>query len=941
MGMKTREIALGDSDTVNATLEDEPFSLEEVVAIGYGTAKKKDITGSVSTVEGDVIAKRNMTQLSQALQGTVPGMMVTRTNSQPGAGGTIRVRGITSIGESNPLVIVDGVPVVSINDVNSQDIQDISVLKDAASASIYGARAAAGVILITTKRANVGQTNLEYNGTCGIEAATRFPEMVGVQRYLDMINEFTWNDAGNNPGGEYALFSKDVVDYWTERNKTDPDRFPITDWIDLMIKDYAPRQNHHFGVTAGGERIKTRATVNYEKTDGLYDYNSFDRVVSRLNNRIKVNDFISVDVDMAYNSSLRSLPSLNPIQSAQRYAPIYAATWADGRISGGKNGANIYGGLHYGGTRDEWRNLFSGRAAIEIKPLKNLTVTGVFAPQMYSVKNKNFNKQIPYYDADYPTLFSGYITDHETTSLSEIRSDGKIFTKQLLANYRKQIVDNNFDVMVGYEDSYTFRESLNGNGDNYELSDFPYLDLAPVDFQTAGGTAYETAYRSFFGRIMYDFKNRYFLQANLRYDGSSRFHPDHRWGSFPSVSAGWVLTEESFMPKNDVLSYLKLRGSWGQLGNERIGNYPYQSSVAYNNTLFYKGNDIVSATTAAQTSYAIKDITWEITETTDIGFDTYFLNNKLGFTADYYHKRTKDMLLELEIPDYMGYGNPSQNAGTMYTKGWDVQLVWRDRKNKFNYSISVNLSDSRSIMGNLSGIVLGTSQLTREGSEYNEWYGYVSDGLYQTAEDVALSPKLYTSVKPGDVKYVDISGPDGVPDGKISPEYDRVLLGGSLPRYIYGGQIDAGYAGFDFSLAFQGVGKQNSMMSEQMVRPFMSAWTTPPQIIDGNYWSMYNTEEQNLAARYPRLSVTSANNNNYMISDFWRISGAYFRVKNITLGYSLPENVIKPLKINNLRLYGSATDLFSMDRYPVGWDPEAVDNSYITKSFLFGISVKF
>jgi hypothetical protein len=244
-------------------------------------------------------------------------------------------------------------------------------------------------------------------------------------------------------------------------------------------------------------------------------------------------------------------------------------------------------------------------------------------------------------------------------------------------------------------------------------------------------------------------------------------------------------------------------------------------------------------------------------------------------------------------------------------------------------------------MGNLSGIVLGTSQLTREGSEYNEWYGYVSDGLYQTAEDVALSPKLYTSVKPGDVKYVDISGPDGVPDGKISPEYDRVLLGGSLPRYIYGGQIDAGYAGFDFSLAFQGVGKQNSMMSEQMVRPFMSAWTTPPQIIDGNYWSMYNTEEQNLAARYPRLSVTSANNNNYMISDFWRISGAYFRVKNITLGYSLPENVIKPLKINNLRLYGSATDLFSMDRYPVGWDPEAVDNSYITKSFLFGISVKF
>ncbi len=941
VGTKPQEIILGSSHIVDVILKAEAFSLEEVVAIGYGTARKKDITGSVATVEGDVIAKRNLTQLSQALQGTVPGMMVTRTNSQPGAGGTIRVRGITTIGNSDPLVIVDGVPVASINDVNPQDIQDISVLKDAASASIYGARAAAGVILITTKRATVGQTTLEYSGTYGMESATRFPEMVGVQRYLDMINEFTWNDAGNNPGGEYALLSKDIVDYWIERNKTDPDRFPITDWIDLMIKDYAPRHNHHFGVTAGGERLRTRATINYEKTNGLYDYNTFERVDARVNNKIKVNNMISVDVDMSYNSRLRSLPSINPIESAQRYAPIYAATWADGRISGGKNGANIYARLHHGGTRDEWRDLFSGRAAIEIKPIADLTITGVFAPQMYTIKGKDFNKQIPYYDADDPTLLVSYIEGHTTTSLSEARTDGKIFTKQLLANYRKQIEDHSLDAMAGYEDSYNFREAMVTNGDKYELSDFPYLDLAPLDYLSTSGEAYETAYRSFFGRIMYDFKHRYFLQANIRYDGSSRFHPDHRWGAFPSISAGWVLTEEDFIKKNDILSYLKLRSSWGQLGNERIGNYPYQSSLEYNNTLLYKGINIASTKTAAQTNYAIEDITWETTETTNVGFDAYFLSNRLGLTADYYHKRTKAMLLDLQIPLYMGYGKPSQNAGMMYTKGWDTQLTWRDRKDKFHYSIALNLSDSRSVMGDLKGLVLGTSQITREESEYNEWYGYLSDGLYQTADDVATSPKLYSAVKPGDVKYVDVSGPDGVPDGKISPEYDRVLLGGSLPRYIFGGQIDAGYAGFDFSMAIQGVGKQNVMMPEAMTRPFMSAWTTPPQIIDGNYWSMYNTEEQNLAARYPRLSVTSANNNNYMVSDFWRMSGAYFRLKNITLGYTLPERITKPLKINNLRVYGSATDLFSLDGYPTGWDPEAVDNSYITKSLLFGLSVKF
>lgn len=941
IGMKTQEITLGTSNVVDVLLEAEAFSLDEVVAIGYGTAKKRDITGSVANVEGSVIAKRNVSQLSQALQGAVPGLMVTRTNSQPGAGGTIRVRGITTIGDSDPLIIVDGVPVASINDVNPQDIQDISVLKDAASASIYGARAAAGVILITTKRATVGQTNLEYNGTYGVESATRFPEMVGVQRYLNMINEFTWNDAGNIAGNEYALFSKDVVNHWIERNKTDPDRFPITDWIDLMIKDYAPRQNHHFGVTAGGDRLRTRATINYEKTDGLYAYNTFERVTSRLNNRIKVNSFIAVDIDMAYNSRLRSLPSINPVESAQRYAPIYAATWADGRISGGKNGANIYARLHQGGSQNEWRNMFSGRAAVEIKPIADLTVTGVFAPQMYTIKGKDFLKQIPHYDADDPTQLAGYIEGHESTSLLEGRTDGKIFTTQFLANYRKKIAKHSFDMMAGYEDSYSFRESMTGRGDNYELADFPYLDLAPLDFQRNGGTAYETAYRSFFGRIMYDFKNRYFLQANIRYDGSSRFHPDHRWGAFPSISAGWVLTEENFVKTNAILSYLKLRGSWGQLGNERIGNYPYQSSLSYSNTLFYRGNDVVSANTAAQTSYAIQDITWEVTETANVGLDAYFLNSRLGLTADYYHKRTKAMLLELEIPDYMGYGNPNQNAGMMYTKGWDAQVTWRDKKNKLNYSIALNISDSRSIMGDLGGIVLGSSQITRKGSEYNEWYGYLSDGLYQTTEALATTPKLYSAVKLGDVKYLDISGPDGVPDGKISPEYDRVLLGGSLPRYIYGGQIDVGYAGFDFSLAFQGVGKQNAMMPEVMVRPFISAWTTPPKIIDGNYWSVYNTEEQNLAARYPRLSVTSANNNNYMTSNFWMINGAYFRLKNITLGYSLPEKLTKSLKVNNLRLYGSATDLFSGDNYPKGWDPEAINNSYITKSFLFGVSVKF
>lgn len=942
IGMKTQEITLGESDKVNVVLEANTMSLDEVVTIGYGRVKKKDLTGSVSTVKGETVAKRNITQLSQAIQGTIPGVMVTRTNSEPGAASTIRIRGITTIGNSAPLIIVDGVPVSSINDVNPKDIQDISVLKDAASASIYGSRAASGVILITTKEAKAGEFSLEYDATFGIEKPTQFPKMVGVKRYMEMFNEYTWNDAGNIDGQEYAFYNKDDIDNWRERNKWDPNGYPITDWVDLIIKDYAPRQNHQITLSGGGDRIKSRASINYEKVSGLYDNNSYERISSRLRNKFKVNDFITVDIDLSYNRRHRTEPSLNPVEKSRRFAPVYSAMWDDGRISGGKNGDNLFAQLHYGGSQDEWRDMFQGRAAIDVRPIKGLSVKAVFSPQLYKIKNKDFNKKIPYYDADVPTQLVGYISGHTTTSLSEKRTDGKGIVNQFFINYDKAFSKHDFNIMAGYEDSYNFREAVGANGDNFELSDFPYLDLAPLDFQTASGTAYETAYRSLFGRVMYNYDGKYLLQTNIRRDGSSRFAQDFRWGTFPSLSAGWVLTEEDFLKDNDILSYLKIRASWGQLGNERIGNYPYQTTLQFTNPLFYQGGKIVSDMAAAQVKYAIPNITWEVTDTKDIGFDAYFLNNKLSLTFDYYNKRTKDMLLPLEIPDFTGFANPDQNAGTMRTKGWDLQLSWRDQISEFKYSATFNLSDSRSVMGDLNGkIVQGSNTITKEGSEYQEFYGYLSDGLYQDKDEAISSPSTSSSVQPGDIKYIDVNGSDGTPDGKISPEYDRVLLGGSLPRYIYGGNITAGYKNFDLFIAFQGVGKKKSLIKDAMVRPFMSAWTTPQEIIDGKYWSVYNTDEQNKRAQFPRLSRTSAESNNYETSDFWLINGAYFRLKNITLGYTFPLNYSRKIKINKLRFFVSITDLFSLDHFPKGWDPEVSKSSYISSSYLFGTSLKF
>ncbi|WP_025763603.1 SusC/RagA family TonB-linked outer membrane protein [Dyadobacter tibetensis] len=940
-GMKTQEIKVENQTQIDVVLESEAIGLDELVTIGYGVAKKKDITGAISAVNGERLAERNTTQLSQSLQGSVPGLMVTRSNSEPGATASVRIRGITTIGDSNPLVIVDGVPVASLNDVNANDIEDISVLKDAASASIYGARAAAGVILITTKKAKTNKTSLEYRFNFGIDKPTAFPKTVSAQRYLQMINEFTWNDSGNKPGGEYSLYSKDEVDNYAAYHQQNPDRYPMTDWVGLIVKDSAPRNSHYLNFSAGNDKVKSNASLNYENVSALYDHKSFERIMSRVNTSIDITEKLSANIDFSFNHTTSKAPTLNPIWDAQRYPAVFAAQWADGRIGQGQNGSNVYAALHNGGFDNSINQKLNGRISLQYKPVDGLTLTGVVSPYLYNTKGKEFKKKIPYTAAEDPTVAAGYISGYNATSLHESRNDGKAFTKQFLANYTKSFKEHNFNILAGYEDYYTFNESLSARAENYVLNKFPYLDLAPLDYMRNAGNATESAYRSYFGRIIYDYKDKYLLQANIRYDGSSRLGPAYRWGSFPSISAGWVISEESFMPKSTALSYLKLRASWGQLGNERIGNYPYQSSIGYSNALFYQGNTVLSTTTAAQYAYAINNISWETTTSTNLGLDAYFFQNKLTLTADIYEKNTKDMLLELEIPDYMGFENPNQNTGVMNTKGWDMQLGWRDKVGKLTYSASVNLSDSKTKMGELGGIVFDGSQIIRKDSEFNEWYGYLSDGLFQTEDEVAQSPKLYASVKPGDVKYKDISGPDGTPDGKISPDYDRVLLGGSLPRYIYGGNVNLNYSGFDLSLSFQGVGKQNSRMSEQMVKPFFSAWTNPPALIDGKYWSNYNTTEQNLNAQYPRLSYTGAENNNYAMSNYWLFGGGYFRLKSIVVGYTIPQAIIERLKLSQVRLFVSGNDLFSIDKYPTGWDPEVSYNTYISKTYNFGLSIKF
>ncbi len=941
VGMAQQEVAIGGQTVFNIVMVSETIGLDEVVAIGYGTVKKSDLPGAVGSLQGDAIAERNTTQVSQALQGAMPGVMVTRSNNAPGATASIRIRGITTIGSSEPLIIVDGVPVENINDINPNDIQDISVLKDAASSSIYGSRAAAGVILVTTKRGKTGEIALQYNMEIGVEKPTELPEYVDVIRYLELSNELRWNDNGN-PANEYPLYPKDMVDNYMSLNAENPNKYPNTDWMDLVLNENAPRQSHVISISAGTNAVRTKATLGYDKTDALYDGRTYERITARFNNDITINKFLAASVDFNFKRSISNNTSIDPMYYTLISAPVYAAEWADGRVAEGKTGANIYGSLKYGGFNDSWNNDVGGKIALDITPVDGLKISAILSPTLGFDKGKNFRKKVEYYSADDPTVYGGTLQWNPTTMLAETRNDNYNVTTQFLANYIKSFGEHNLTALAGYESYYSFYEYEGASRDRYELDSYPYLNLGPLEYRDNSGSAWENAYRSWFGRVMYNYKNKYYLQGNIRYDGSSRFHEDYRWGSFPSFSAGWVISEESFMKDIAAISFLKLRGSWGSLGNERIGNYPYQATMAFSNALFFQGTNVVSAQTAAQTQYAIQDISWETTQSTDFGIDAGFLDNRLRFTGDYFMKTTKDMLLALEIPDYMGFDNPEQNTGTMETKGWEAELNWNDTQGDFGYSVSFNISDFKSTMGDLGGTEFLGDQVKMEGSEFNEWYGYKSDGLFQTQEDLDASPKLNTSMKVGDVKYQDISGPDGVPDGKVSPEYDKVLLGGSLPRYMYGGNVRMDYKNFDLGIVIQGVGKVNDRLEGLMVQPLMENWGHVPKILDGGAsWSKYNTEEQNLNAKYPRLSQNNRGNN-YTMSDYWLFDGGYFRLKNLTLGYTIPSGITQKISLKNVRLYFSASDFLTINNYPKGWDPEVSVSGYpITASYLFGLSVKF
>lgn len=915
-------------------LAEDSQNLDEVVVIGYGTARKIDLTGSTSSLGGDKLRMKNTPQLSSQLQGQMAGVQITRTSGDPSAGATIRVRGVTTLSTNDPLVIVDGVP-GTLMDIAPEDVKDIQVLKDAASAAIYGSRAAAGVILVTTNRAKDKEFHLSYNVEYGIDAPTAKPKFANAVQWMSGYNELAYNDGAKSL---YSAYSEDLINNYASLRAKDPDLYPDTDFMALGLNSTTHHQRHSFSLSGGTEKLKTNFSLNYYDADALYDNKSYERINVRSNNDYTINSWIHANVDVNLMYAKNTAPHTS-MYSYMFGSPIYNAYWSDGTFADGKDGDNPIAMNQLSGTSKTQNYRVGGKLQLDLTPVKGLTVTAIAAPQYTFTKGKDHKTKYNVYRISGDAIpGSGY----EHTSLAETRNDTHSLTMQFYANYNLKLDRHNISVMAGYEDYSYEWENEGASRLNYNLDNFPYLNLGPEDYQYNSGSAGHNAYRSVFGRIMYSWADRYMLQANIRSDGSSRFADGHRWGTFPSVSAGWVLSEEPWFNKS-VVNFLKFRGSIGQLGNERIGSeFPYQAKLSFGTGFIPNAAsglaDVVQ--TAYQSDYAFNDITWETTTTYGLGADITLLNNRLRGSLDWYYKKTTDMLMQVGFPSYFGYNAPQNNAADMNTKGWDLELSWSDQIADFRYGVSFNLSDYRSRMGYMADRQsLGTRTITEEGSYYNEWYGYRSLGiiLNEAAMTDANGNKiavLTNNDKQGNLRYEDIDG-----DGKITASADRVRLGNSLPEMQYGGSVWAEWKNFDFNLSFQGVGHQLSYWTWPITPFEYTAYSCPLNLYE-SHWSPTATDAENAKAKYPKLTTNSANI--YATSDFYLFNGAYMRIKNITLGYTIPKSITEKFFVNKLRVYFSANDLPAFSKYPDGYDPEWNRSSdLILSSYIFGLNVSF
>lgn len=970
VGLKTAEHTVNATTGIVIRMLSEQSVLDEVVVVGYGVQKKKLVTGANLNVSGDLVQKQNQVNPLQALQGQAAGVTILSTSGQPGAGMKVNIRGLGTIGNSDPLYVIDGIPGGDISVLNPADIQSIDVLKDAASAAIYGAQAANGVVLVTTRSGGKGRGQVSFDSYVGVQNPIRLAPMLNAQEYRTIMNEQALNSGA-------ALIDFDGMSGLAD-----------TDWLAQMFVKNAATQNHSLNISGGSDVSSYAISFNRIDQEGVVGgkaISNYQRYGFRVNTEhklykevLKVGEHLNfnyirnngISVGNQYNNTLRGAFITSPLSPVFSDNNKYNSPYNDTSDSPWYNGdGNPYGQMMTNSNnRNDSQRLMADLYG-ELQPIRNLRIKSVFGINYYAGEYRSFQ---PLY------RFSVYSFNENHTTTGQSMSKGHTLTWTNTASYDFSVgTHHHFDVLLGMESQRYQGTYLSASNWNLlsQFDDFAYayldnttgkahLDADGNVVETRGiGGGPENLYRraSYFGRVGYNYQEKYMFNATLRADGSSKFARGNRWGYFPSFSAGWVLTNEDFLAGNGIsgLDFLKLRLSWGQVGNQSIDDFqfasPINTSTGFSSSdpaAFYVfGTSKTNVPGAYPSRLSNPDVRWETSEQTNLGVDAHFLNSRLEVYADYYVKTTKDWLVQAPILATAGAGAPYINGGDVKNTGLELSLLWKDKSGDLGYRVGANGAYNKNEVGNIpteDGIIHGpTGQLFDNSDEFYRaqnglpigyFWGYKTDGIFQNTAEIeawksAGKGILQPEVKPGDVRYADVNG-----DGKIDAS-DKVNLGVGMPKFVFGFNVGLDYKNFDFSVVANGVAGNKIVQSYRNHANKQANYTTA--ILQR--WTGEGTSD-----RIPRVTETNVN---WQFSDLYLQKGDFLRISNVTLGYDLSK-LIKWEYLSQLRLYVQAQNVFTFTRYD-GMDPEigygtsgwvsGIDLGYYPrpKIYLVGLNVKF
>lgn len=988
IGYQKQEIVVGNQSNFNVTMKTDDKTLEEVVVVGYGVQKKKLVTGSTIEVKGDDIQKMNTTQVLGALQSQTPGVNIQAASGQPGDGFKISIRGAGTNGNTAPLYIIDGVA-GDINNLNPADIERIDVLKDAASCAIYGSAAANGVILVTTKQGKQGKIQVSYDANVGWANVYRMPKMLNAKQYMEVMDQVRFN-SGESGYDWKSIMGEDLYNSYMDGSNEG------TNWVEAIRNKNAVTTSHSLNVTGGSDRSTFSMGAGYQYQDGVFgnvvksDYRRFtfrinsEHVIYRNDKGmdvVKIGENVyyqhkqnqGIQIGGQYSNELSNMLRANPA------IPIYNAdgsytkaedlkNWVDNYNSYSVNPVYKMLNQQSGHNKSINQNLHA-TGYLEIQPIKNLVYRGQLN---YNQNTWTWRTFLPIFDANRTNADYFRTEDKATNQIGT--SWGWSTTNTLSYKFDLQ-KKHNFDILVGTEYGESrpdFGFSLNATSSNSVFGDMTHAYMTYMKNNNAaavtGTPCDDSRSMSYFGRVNYNFNEKYMLSAIMRADGNSKFAPGKRWGYFPSVSAGWVISNEKFMAKTvSWLDFLKLRAGWGQNGNaQTINNFQWQGAFAFDTSSYYtfNGNPDQYVSGAAPSRLPNEDLTWETSEQLNIGLDARFLSGRLGFTLDWYNKKTKDLLVAVPVDPTTGFSTQMKNAGTVENKGIELSLSWNDKIGKdFQYNVGWNMAYNHNEVTEVKSnqtynnggndlLAQNTGYMARfeEGHPIGYFWGYKTEGVMQNEADVqayldknckgnAANSKQGTGIKPGDLKFVDVNG-----DGVVNDD-DKTELGDPHPDVTMGITLGASYKGFDLSVTgFGAFGQQVARSFRKFTDGEYENFTT--EVYD--YWHGEGTSN-----KYPLLAHMNAGPNWQTISDIYIEDASYFRLQNLTVGYDFTK-IWKNSPFQQLRLYFAAQNLFTITGYK-GMDPEngtsIGSDSWVTgvdvgnypqpRTYMVGVNVKF